>query len=70
MNYKPLHTIIIVCAYCKKLIDTKDGKGVVGTSHGICPSCLKGVKDELNEKAVVKAAARYDKSEKHTLKFI
>jgi hypothetical protein len=43
-NIKTANTILIVCAYCKKLMGRKDGEGVVGTSHGICSSCLSDVK--------------------------
>lgn len=36
-----LVTVIkIVCAWCGKDMGTKDGKGVEGITHGICPECL------------------------------
>ncbi|MBI4025206.1 MAG: hypothetical protein HY360_09520 [Verrucomicrobia bacterium] len=50
---KSLHTITVLCAYCKKLIGRKEGDGVSGTSHGICASCLTLAKDlaaEWNER--------------------
>ncbi len=31
----------IVCAWCKKPMGTKDGKGVSGTTSAICPDCAK-----------------------------
>jgi len=31
--------IQVVCMYCQKDLGTKDGKGVSGISHGICPEC-------------------------------
>ena len=35
-------TIIkIKCAWCQKDMGTKDGKGVSGISHSMCPECLK-----------------------------
>jgi len=30
----------IVCAWCGKDMGEKDGQGVEGTSHSICPNCL------------------------------
>jgi hypothetical protein len=27
----------VTCAWCLKDLGTKDGQGVTGTSHGICP---------------------------------
>jgi len=30
----------IVCASCNKDMGDKDGKGVEGVSHGLCPECL------------------------------
>ncbi len=34
-------TIIkVVCMYCKADMGEKDGEGVEGVSHGICPKCL------------------------------
>jgi hypothetical protein len=40
MEFKPVHTITVVCAYCKKFINTKDGEGINGISHSICNVCL------------------------------
>ena len=34
----------IVCAWCKKVMGTKQGKG---TTHGICPQCLAKLKQEI-----------------------
>ena len=36
-----MHTIIVICAVCKKFIDIKDGKGCSGNSHGLCGDCLE-----------------------------
>ena len=33
-------TLKIVCAWCDKDMGEKDGQGVEGTSHSICPACL------------------------------
>ena len=36
------HTVIqIVCAWCKKPMGTKEGYGVTGISHSICPECAR-----------------------------
>jgi len=29
----------IRCMVCKKYMGVKDGRGVTGTSHSICPDC-------------------------------
>jgi len=29
----------VICAWCNKDMGTKDGQGVSGISHGICPEC-------------------------------
>ncbi len=29
----------VYCMTCKKFIETKDGMGVTGLSHGLCPEC-------------------------------
>jgi len=31
----------VICAWCKKQLPDKDGKGIEGTSHGMCPECLE-----------------------------
>ena len=49
---KPVKTVItVVCMYCKKYIGTKDGQGVTGVSHGICPACKSKLDKELDEEA-------------------
>ena len=30
----------VACAWCGKDMDEKDGRGVEGTSHGICEECV------------------------------
>jgi len=44
------NSIIVICSYCKKIINIKDGEGVSGTSHGICNSCLTPVKRHLKKR--------------------
>jgi len=34
-------TLKIVCGWCGKNMGTKDGKGVSGISHSMCPKCFK-----------------------------
>jgi len=34
-------TMNVVCAWCGADLGTKDGKGVTGTTHGICKACAK-----------------------------
>jgi len=41
MSKKWKTTITIQCAWCKKEMGTKDGKGVSGISHSMCPKCFK-----------------------------
>ena len=33
--------LIIICAWCGRLMGEKDGEGVEGITHSICPVCLK-----------------------------
>ena len=33
----------IVCGWCNKDMGEKDGEGVSGISHSICPACYKEV---------------------------
>ena len=33
--------LTMTCAWCSKDMGEKDGKGVSGVSHGMCPSCYK-----------------------------
>lgn len=42
-------TLKIVCAWCGKDMDTKDGQGVTGTSHGICDECIEKLTTEESE---------------------
>jgi len=43
-------TLTIVCAWCNKDMGEKDGQGVSGISHGICPSCQEKLMNELKER--------------------
>jgi hypothetical protein len=45
-----------VCQYCFADMGTKDGKGMTGTSHGICKGCLQ--LPEAEQMAVYKAALK------------
>ena len=48
----------IVCAWCGKDMGEKDGKGIEGISHSICPKCLV----KLLVKVESKSSTRGDKS--------
>jgi len=39
-------TLKIVCAWCGKYMGKKDGKGVEGISHTICPDCAKKIESK------------------------
>ena len=55
---EPKKTILIVfCAWCGKALGTKDGEGVAGVSHGICPDCARRFLDELEPRAAQEPAA-------------
>jgi hypothetical protein len=44
-----MKTIIkIECVYCGKDMGEKDGKGVSGVSHAICPECFQREMDVIN----------------------
>jgi hypothetical protein len=41
---KPVQTVLkVVCSWCNKTMGMKDGLGVSGISHSICPKCLKEI---------------------------
>jgi len=44
-------TIIVRCGWCDKSMGTKEGHGVSGISHGMCPECFKKVTGEELPKA-------------------
>lgn len=44
----------VVCAYCGKFLGVKDGRGVVGVSHGCCISCKERVINEFESARVLK----------------
>jgi len=48
----------VVCAWCEKDMGKKDGKGIEGTSHGICQGCLEKLagtdKDQLLKQGVIR----------------
>jgi len=48
----------IVCAWCDKDMGEKDGKGIEGISHSICPECLAKVLAKVESKS----STRGDKS--------
>ncbi len=37
-----------ICAWCKKDMGTKDGKGISGISHGMCPECAAKENNQLD----------------------
>ena len=39
----------IVCSICGKDMGEKDGKGVEGISHSLCPDCLEAELKKLDE---------------------
>jgi hypothetical protein len=39
----------IVCAWCGVYIGEKDGQGIEGVSHGVCPECLKRLQEKSDE---------------------
>ncbi len=38
--YRLYTELTVVCAWCSKPMGAKDGQGVSGVSHSICPECL------------------------------
>jgi len=38
----------IECGYCGKDMGEKDGKGISGVSHSICPECFQKEMDSIN----------------------
>jgi uncharacterized Zn finger protein (UPF0148 family) len=39
----------IRCAWCGVFLGTKDGRGYSGTTHSICPTCVKKANQEGKE---------------------
>jgi hypothetical protein len=37
--YQIKTVIQVICAWCGKSLGQKDGEGIEGISHGICPEC-------------------------------
>ena len=33
--------LMVVCAWCQKELEEKEGEGTEGESHGICDDCLR-----------------------------
>ena len=48
-----VHVIVTVCMYCREEYGVKDGEGVAGISHGICPRCFSAKPWERDSKAVI-----------------
>ncbi len=42
-------TILVVCAWCNKPVGRKQGHGVSGVSHTICPNCLPSVLEDFGK---------------------
>ena len=43
----------IKCAWCGKAMGEKDGQGVEGTSHSICPHCLSSVLTQCEAEGIL-----------------
>jgi hypothetical protein len=41
--------ITVICSYCNKIIEKKDGKGVSGISHGCCEECYKKEMEKMKK---------------------
>jgi len=41
-------SIVIICAWCSKYMETKEGEAPRPISHSICPDCEKKVLAEIN----------------------
>ncbi len=39
IDWQKLGEMLVICAWCGKVIRTKPGLGQSGVSHGICPEC-------------------------------
>ena len=51
-----MNTVLrVICAYCGRFIREKDGDGVEGESHGICPECARWHGIELEEERMSEA---------------
>ncbi len=46
-NLYGVHILVRVCGYCSLYMGVKDGQGVSGISHGVCPTCLEKLKREM-----------------------
>jgi len=44
--------VSVICAWCKADMGTKDG--LVGTSHGMCPTCLARMNAEMDAREAAK----------------
>ena len=40
--------ITVQCAWCGKPMGEKDGKGVSGTSHGMCEECYNRLTEDMD----------------------
>ena len=40
--------MVMICMYCRKEYERKDGRGVSGESHGICKECVEIRKETAN----------------------
>jgi hypothetical protein len=44
--------LVIVCAWCKKKMGTKDGQGISGVTHSICPEYSKRETEEFRKEVI------------------
>ncbi len=51
-------TILVVCAWCNKPVGRKQGHGVTGVSHTICPDCLPGVLEDFGKSKMLTSRER------------
>ncbi len=42
----------IACAWCGKDMGEKEGEGIEGTSHSICPNCLEKILSQGEPKSI------------------
>lgn len=49
LHHHGIYVIVSVCAICGRYLGNKDGQGVHGVSHGLCPECAEKMKGENHE---------------------
>ena len=56
-------TLSLECSWCKCDMGTKDGKGISGVSHSICPSCTKKHYPETDKEIAAKTRSYWVESQ-------